>query len=71
MCDFPDARRVLHKPYPIKLDFFTFSNIYDYTMQSPEVIEVTEEAPSFNEDEWIGRGWQYPKGEHAPKTKKA
>jgi hypothetical protein len=35
-------------------------------MQSPEVIEVTKETPSFNEDEWIGKGRQYTKEEHAP-----
>jgi hypothetical protein len=35
-------------------------------MQSPEVIEVTEETPSFNKDEWIGKGQQYSKEEHAP-----
>ena len=34
-------------------------------MQSPTVIEVNDEPPSFNEDEWIGKGRQYPK-EDAP-----
>jgi hypothetical protein len=34
-------------------------------MQLPEVIRVTEETVSFNEDEWIGKGRQYPKEEHA------
>lgn len=33
-------------------------------MQSPEVIEVNEEQPSFNEEEWIGKkNRQYSKGE--------
>ena len=35
-------------------------------MESPEVIEINEEPPSFNEDEWIGKGRQYPKGDNAP-----
>ena len=35
-------------------------------MQSLEIIELNEEPLSFNEDEWIGTGRQYPKGEHAP-----
>jgi hypothetical protein len=35
-------------------------------MESPEVIEVNEEPPSFNEDEWIGKGRRYPKGDDAP-----
>jgi hypothetical protein len=35
-------------------------------MQSPEVIELNEEPPSFKKEEWIGTGRQYPKAEHAP-----
>ena len=35
-------------------------------MQAPEVIEVNEDPPSFNEDEWIGKGRKYPKAEDAP-----
>ena len=35
-------------------------------MESPEVIEINEEPPSFNEDDWIGKGRQYPKEEDAP-----
>ena len=35
-------------------------------MQSPEVIEINNEPPSFNEDDWIGKGRQYPKAENAP-----
>ena len=35
-------------------------------MESPEVIEINEEPPSFNEDKWIGKGRQYPKGDDAP-----
>ena len=35
-------------------------------MESPEVIEVNKEPPSFNEDEWIRKGRQYPKEKNAP-----
>ena len=33
-------------------------------MQTSEVIEVNDEIPSFNQDEWIGRNRKYPKGDH-------
>ena len=35
-------------------------------MQTPEVVEVNDETPLFNEGEWIGRGPKYPtgKGDH-------
>ena len=35
-------------------------------MQPPEVIEVNDEPPLFNEEDWIGKGLQYPKDEDAP-----
>jgi hypothetical protein len=36
-------------------------------MQTSEVIEVNDETPPFNEDEWIGRNRKYPKGgDHTP-----
>ncbi|KAF8814343.1 hypothetical protein BYT27DRAFT_7250099 [Phlegmacium glaucopus] len=35
-------------------------------MQSLDIIEVSNEPPSFNKDEWIGKGQKYPKGEHVP-----
>ena len=35
-------------------------------MQLPEVNEVNEEPPSFNEEDWIGKGLQYPKDKDAP-----
>ena len=42
--------------------------LYDpgYTMQSPELIDLNQELLTFNEDEWIGKGRQYPKGGHVP-----
>ena len=35
-------------------------------MQLPEVNEVNEEPPSFNEEDWIGKGLQYLKDKDAP-----
>ena len=48
--------RVLH------YKFFSFS----HTVQLPEVNEVNEEPPSFNEEDWIGKGLQYLKDKDAP-----
>ena len=35
-------------------------------MQTCKVIEVNDEIPPFNQDEWIGRNRKYPKGDHIP-----
>ena len=55
----------VHECHIAKSDFPRFPDD-GYTMQSPLVIELNEEPPSFNEDEWTGKGRQYPKEEHAP-----
>ena len=49
--------RVLH------YNFFFF--IFSYHAL-PEVNEVNEEPPSFNEEDWIGKGLQYLKDKDAP-----